>query len=88
MLGVRHLFFAVDTAQSRQILPSISIMQKYNIRLSCIYRTQKGLAWPAGYPAASWSQEALDQELTPLSAGGTGSQSDSLLMPDYLPDRV
>ena len=31
--------------------------------------------------------EALEQELTPLIAGGTGSQSDSLLMPDYLPDK-
>lgn len=79
----RHLFFAVDTAQSAG---SVDIdMQKYNIDFLA-FTGHKGLLGPQGIGGFLIS-EALDQELTPLIAGGTGSQSDSLLMPDYLPDK-
>ena len=79
----RHLFFAVDTAQSAG---SVDIdMQKCNIDFLA-FTGHKGLLGPQGIGGFLIS-EALDQELTPLIAGGTGSQSDSLLMPDYLPDK-
>ena len=78
-----HLFFAVDTAQSAG---SVDIdMQKCNIDFLA-FTGHKGLLGPQGIGGFLIS-EALDQELTPLIAGGTGSQSDSLLMPDYLPDK-
>ncbi len=79
-----HLFFAVDTAQSAG---SVDIdMQKCNIDLLA-FTGHKGLLGPQGIGGFLIS-EALDHELTPLIAGGTGSQSDSLLMPDYLPGQV
>lgn len=78
-----HLFFAVDTAQSAG---SVDIdMQECNIDFLA-FTGHKGLLGPQGIGGFLIS-EALDQELTPLIAGGTGSQSDSLLMPDYLPDK-
>lgn len=79
----RHLFFAVDTAQSAG---SVDInMQECNIDFLA-FTGHKGLLGLQGIGGFLIS-EALDQELTPLIAGGTGSQSDSLLMPDYLPDK-
>ena len=79
----RHLFFAVDTAQSAG---SVDIdMQKCNIDFLA-FTGHKGLLGPQGIGGFLIS-EALNQELIPLIAGGTGSQSDSLLMPDYLPDK-
>ena len=78
-----HLFFAVDTAQSAG---SVDIdMQECNIDFLA-FTGHKGLLGPQGIGGFLIS-EALDHELTPLIAGGTGSQSDSLLMPDYLPDK-
>ena len=79
----RHLFFAVDTAQSAG---SIDInMQECNIDFLA-FTGHKGLLGPQGIGGFLIS-DALDSELTPLIAGGTGSLSDSLLMPDYLPDK-
>lgn len=79
----RHLFFALDTAQSAG---SVDIdMQECNIDFLA-FTGHKGLLGPQGIGGFLIS-EGLDQELTPLIAGGTGSQSDSLLMPDYLPDK-
>ena len=78
-----HLFFAGDTAQSAG---SVDIdMQECNIDFLA-FTGHKGLLGPQGIGGFLIS-EALDHELTPLIAGGTGSQSDSLLMPDYLPDK-
>lgn len=78
-----HLFFAVDTAQSAG---SIDIdMQECQIDFLA-FTGHKGLLGPQGIGGFLIS-EAFDHELTPLIAGGTGSQSDSLFMPDYLPDK-
>lgn len=78
-----HLFFAVDTAQSAG---SVDInMQECQIDFLA-FTGHKGLLGPQGIGGFLVS-EALDQELTPLIAGGTGSQSDSLLMPEQLPDK-
>ena len=78
-----HLFFAVDTAQSAG---SVDIdMQECNIDFLA-FTGHKGLLGPQGIGGFLIS-EALDHELTPLIAGGTGSQSDSLDMPMNLPDK-
>ena len=78
-----HLFFAVDTAQSAG---SVDInMQECQIDFLA-FTGHKGLLGPQGIGGFLIS-ESLDQELTPLIAGGTGSQSDSLFMPNYLPDK-
>lgn len=78
-----HLFFAVDTAQSAG---SVDIdMQKCNIDFLA-FTGHKGLLGPQGIGGFLVS-EALNHDLTPLIAGGTGSQSDSLLMPEHLPDK-
>ena len=74
-----HLFFAVDTAQSAG---SVDIdMQKCNIDFLA-FTGHKGLLGPQGIGGFLVS-EALNHDLTPLIAGGTGSQSDSLLMPEH-----
>ena len=78
-----HLFFAVDIAQSAG---SVDInMQECQIDFLA-FTGHKGLLGPQGIGGFLIS-ESLDQELTPLIAGGTGSQSDSLFMPNYLPDK-
>ena len=77
------LLFVVDASQTAGVFP-IDV-QKMHIDILC-FTGHKGLLGPQGIGGFLIS-EALDQELTPLIAGGTGSQSDSLLMPDYLPDK-
>lgn len=78
-----HLFFAVDTAQSAGTL-DINMIECGIDFLA--FTGHKGLLGPQGIGGFLIS-EALDQEMTPYISGGTGSQSDSLLMPDYLPDK-
>ena len=75
------LFFAVDTAQSAGTLPVD--MQECQIDFLA-FTAHKGLLGPQGIGGFLIS-ERLDKKMEPYIAGGTGSQSDSLLMPDYLP---
>ena len=77
------LFFAVDTAQSAGTLPVD--MQEGQIDFLA-FTAHKGLLGPQGIGGFLIS-ERLDKKMEPYIAGGTGSQSDSLLMPDYLPDK-
>ena len=77
------LFFAVDTAQSAETLPVD--MQECQIDFLA-FTAHKGLLGPQGIGGFLIS-ERLDKKMEPYIAGGTGSQSDSLLMPDYLPDK-
>lgn len=77
------LFFAVDTAQSAGTLPVD--MQECQIDFLA-FTAHKGLLGPQGIGGFLIS-ERLDKKMEPYIAGGTGSQSDSLLMPDYLPDK-
>lgn len=80
----RHrLFFAVDTAQSAGTIEVD--MQAANIDFLA-FTGHKGLLGPQGIGGFLIS-EKLDKEMPPLIAGGTGSQSDLLEMPDYLPDK-
>lgn len=77
------LFFAVDTAQSAGTIPVD--MQECQIDFLA-FTAHKGLLGPQGIGGFLIS-ERLDKKMEPYIAGGTGSQSDSLLMPDYLPDK-
>lgn len=79
----RHLFFAVDTAQSAGTL-DIN-MKEWNIDFLA-FTGHKGLQGPQGTGGFLISEE-LNSQLTPILAGGTGSQSDSLEMPESLPDK-
>ncbi len=78
-----RIFFAVDTAQSAGTLDVD--MQKAKIDFLA-FTGHKGLLGPQGIGGFVISDE-LDQRLTPLIAGGTGSISDQLEMPQMLPDK-
>ncbi len=78
-----HIFFAVDTAQSAGTIPIN--MDSMNIDFLA-FTGHKGLLGPQGIGGFLISKE-LNSELTPLIAGGTGSQSDHLEMPSELPDK-
>lgn len=79
----RHLFFAVDTAQSAGTLEID--MEDWGIDFLA-FTGHKGLLGPQGIGGFLIS-EALKEALTPYISGGTGSQSDSFEMPENLPDK-
>ncbi len=77
------LYFVVDSAQSAGTLPIN--MKESNIDFLA-FTGHKGLLGPQGIGGFLIS-DRLNQELVPLIAGGTGSISDSLEMPDTMPDK-
>ncbi|WP_195268798.1 aminotransferase class V-fold PLP-dependent enzyme [Eubacterium sp. 1001713B170207_170306_E7] len=77
------LYFIVDTAQTAG-LHGIS-MKKANISALC-FTGHKGLMGPQGIGGFLVTDE-LAEQMIPLLDGGTGSASDRLDMPDFLPDR-
>ena len=77
------LYFIVDTAQSAGTLP-VS-MKEANIDFLA-FTGHKGLLGPQGIGGFLIS-EKMNEQLTPLIAGGTGSISDSFEMPVTLPDK-
>ncbi|EOS79275.1 cysteine desulfurase [Dorea sp. 5-2] len=79
----RHLFFAVDTAQSAGTIPVD--MKECGIDFLA-FTGHKGLLGPQGIGGFLISEE-LDACMEPYIAGGTGSMSDSLDMPGSLPDK-
>lgn len=78
-----HLFLAVDTAQTAGTLEID--MQKCGIDYLA-FTGHKGLLGPQGIGGFLISEE-LDAQMISYIAGGTGSQSDSLDMPENLPDK-
>ncbi len=78
-----HLFFVVDSAQSAGTLEID--MERDGIDFLA-FTGHKGLLGPQGIGGFLIS-EALDEKMVPYIAGGTGSQSDSLAMPQGLPDK-
>ncbi len=78
-----HLFFVVDSAQSAGTLEID--MESDGIDFLA-FTGHKGLLGPQGIGGFLIS-EALDEKMVPYIAGGTGSQSDSLAMPQGLPDK-
>lgn len=84
MICRKHgIYFAVDTAQSAGTIDVD--MEKCGIDFLG-FTGHKGLLGPQGIGGFIVS-EKLAGEMIPLIAGGTGSQSDSLEQPDYLPDK-
>lgn len=79
----RGLYFIVDTAQTAG-LHDIS-MKKANVSALC-FTGHKGLMGPQGIGGFLVTDE-LAEQMAPLLDGGTGSVSDQLDMPDFLPDR-
>ena len=77
------LIFAVDTAQTAGTLDID--MEKCGIDFIA-FTGHKGLLGPQGI-GGFLITERLNKAMTPLLAGGTGSQSDSLLLPENLPDK-
>lgn len=79
----KGLFLAVDTAQSAGSIPVD--MEKMNIDFLA-FTGHKGLLGPQGIGGFLIS-ERLNKELKPFIAGGTGSHSDLLTMPEEMPDK-
>lgn len=79
----KGLFLAVDTAQSAGSIPVD--MEKMNIDFLA-FTGHKGLLGPQGIGGFLIS-ERLNKELKPFVAGGTGSHSDLLTMPEEMPDK-
>ena len=79
----KDLIFGVDTAQTAGTLDID--MKQCGIDFLA-FTGHKGLLGPQGIGGFLISEQ-LDRQMTPLIAGGTGSQSDSLLMPENLPDK-
>lgn len=79
----RGVFFLVDAAQTAGAVPIH--MGEMGID-ALAFPAHKGLLGPQGLGGLILT-DALAAELSPLVAGGTGSISDSLEMPDFLPDR-
>lgn len=77
------LIFVVDTAQTAGTLDID--MEKCGIDFLA-FTGHKGLLGPQGIGGFLIS-ERLDEQMTPLIAGGTGSLSDSLEQPEMLPDK-
>ncbi|MBU4438152.1 MAG: aminotransferase class V-fold PLP-dependent enzyme [Acetobacterium sp.] len=79
-----QLKFIVDAAQTAGIFP-IS-MTKTAIDALC-FTGHKGLLGPQGIGGMIITDE-LAGEITSLVHGGTGSRSESFVMPDFLPDKL
>lgn len=79
----KGIYFAVDTAQSAGSIPIN--MKRMNMDFLA-FTGHKGLLGPQGIGGFLIS-EKLNEEMKPLIAGGTGSHSDLLTMPEEMPDK-
>lgn len=80
----RGIFFLVDAAQTAGVLPiDMAAMGIDGLALP----GHKGLLGPQGIGVLALTN-SLAQALEPLVSGGTGSLSESLEMPPFLPDRL
>lgn len=77
------VFFALDGAQTAGVIPID--FEKFGLSALCI-TGHKSLLGPQGIGAMLLSEE-LAEAMEPLIAGGTGSASDKLTMPDFMPDK-
>ena len=80
----RGVFFLVDAAQTLGVLPVD--MAEMGID-GLAFPGHKGLLGPQGIGGLALT-DALAAELDPLASGGTGSMSESLDMPPFLPDKL
>ena len=79
----RGVFFCVDAAQTAGVFPIDMAAMGID---ALAFPGHKGLLGPQGIGGLILS-EALAAELEPVISGGTGSVSDSVEMPSFLPDR-
>ena len=79
----KGIFFCVDAAQTAGLVPIH--MGEMGIDALC-FPGHKGLLGPQGVGGLILSEQ-LVETMEPLISGGTGSVSDSLEMPGFLPDR-
>ena len=79
----RHIAFVLDAAQTAGHYPVD--FAGFGLSAAAV-PGHKGLLGPSGI-GALLVEKAFAEQLTPLIAGGTGSASDSELLPPYLPDR-
>lgn len=75
--------FVLDAAQTAGHIPVD--FEKFGLSALCV-PGHKGLLGPSGIGAMLLRKDFAEL-LTPLIAGGTGSASDSELLPPYMPDR-
>ena len=83
MCRARGVFFLVDAAQTVGLLPVDMAAMGID---GLAFPGHKGLLGPQGVGALALSAP-LAEELEPLASGGTGSLSESLAMPPFLPDK-
>ena len=80
----RHgIAFVLDAAQTAGHYPVD--FEDFKLSALCV-PGHKGLLGPSGIGALLMT-DAFAKQLDPIVAGGTGSASDSELLPEYLPDR-
>lgn len=78
-----NVYFIIDTAQTAGVIP----LDFYKLNCSALAFTgHKGLLAPQGIGGFLISDE-LNNESVPFLEGGTGSLSESVLQPDFLPDK-
>jgi cysteine desulfurase family protein len=78
-----HIYFIVDCAQTAGVIP----LDFYKLNLSALAFTgHKGLLAPQGIGGFLISDE-LNEEADIFIEGGTGSLSESILQPTFLPDK-
>ncbi|MDD2215080.1 MAG: aminotransferase class V-fold PLP-dependent enzyme [Eubacteriales bacterium] len=77
------IFFIVDGAQTAGVFPLNMDEMKID---GLAFTGHKGLLGPQGI-GGFIIREQLADAMSPVIYGGTGSMSDSLIMPDFLPDK-
>jgi cysteine desulfurase family protein len=80
----RDIFFIVDAAQTAGVFPIH--MNEMNIN-GLAFTGHKGLLGPQGV-GGLLLDDKLANAVSPIIDGGTGSRSDSVVMPDFLPDKL
>lgn len=78
-----NIYFVIDSAQSAGAIP----VDYCNLNCNALAFTgHKSLLGPQGI-GGFLIDDALNKEATPFIEGGTGSLSQSLIQPDFLPDK-
>lgn len=79
----RGVFFIVDSAQTAGVFP----IDMEEMKIDCLaYTGHKGLLGPQGI-GGFLIRDELAAAIDPIVCGGTGSLSDNLEMPEFLPDK-
>ena len=83
LAGETGAFFAVDAAQTAGAVPIDAAVPGLDFLAFSGHKSLYGPQGTGGFVVS----EALSRELEPLKFGGTGSNSEHELQPDFLPDR-